>query len=311
MKGAMPMLAAAALTLAAASGAGSAERSAWNASPDPYAAYGHCRDQSSAMPTRWWMVDGVGESGENVIAIQVIACRPYGGGSLAKVDCAASGGGGVPYAFCARTRNDGAGNDITIGVLRRDAVTDANGAYTGCPGGLTPGPKLDVVIAAGVDPRRLNGVVTLACGPATAPEQSAPAEVACPPEPHPYAGCIATPNDGRGNAVTLGLLRADGPGDPYGLFGECDGKSTGIRPGFLYKVDALVQAGRSPASVRTMDQIACQVPWGMGGWPPPTFEAWACTDVPGFVPSLAARYDYCIVGTDAHGNGAVFGVSGR
>jgi len=151
--------------------------------------------------------------------------------------------------------------------------------------------------------------VTLGCGPAIPGGARAPVPVACPVEPHPYAACVATRNDGHGNSVILGVVRSNGPGDPYALFGECN-TDTDIAPGFLSKADALREAGVSLANVRTVDQLTCQVPWGMGGWVPDHFERWSCASVPGMTALLRARYDACVVGTDIHGNGAVFGVVG-
>jgi hypothetical protein len=256
------------------------------------------------MGPKWVIVNAVGETTANVLALQVLSCKPFSGVCCSKVDCEAAGAGGVPYAYCARAGNDGLGNDITIGALERDAVTDANGLYTGCPAGAGLRPKLEVVLAAKVDPRRLSGIVTLSCTPATG-ERAAPTAVPCPPEPHPYAGCVGTTNDGHGNAVTLALVRANGPSDPYGLYGECD-SSPPVRAGFLYKADALAQAGQPFDNVRGVDVAYCSL-----GFRAQAFTAMPCADIGGFSPLQLAIYDYCVVGTDVHNNHLILGVSSR
>ncbi len=281
------------------------DRGTWNLSPDPDAPKGHCRAVSSAFGPRWVLVNDLGETTADVLAIQVLRCAPFSGGGLSKVDCAAYHGNGVPYAYCARSLNDGLGNDITIGVLKRDATTDANRPYTGCPAGASVQPKLDLVKAAGIDPRRLSGLVVLSCT-AAAPNGGAvrPTPVACPPEPQPYGRCIGTTDDGHGNAVTLGLVHANGPGDPNGLYGECD-TAPPIQPGMLYKSDVIAAAGKSLANVRSIDLEYC----AMGG--PEAFHALPCEDIATFPAIVAARLDYCVVGTDVHGNHIAFGVSGK
>jgi hypothetical protein len=260
------------------------------------------------MGTKITMVAASGFTTENVIAIQVLRCKPWRFGQNAQTNCnAIPEASSVPYAYCVQWSNDGLGNDIAIGVLERDATTDAFGLYTGCPEGQHPQPKLPLAQAAGVDPRRITGLVTLKCGPAQAGAPVRVATIRCPKEPQPYAACIGTTNDGHGNAVMLGVVAAHGPGDPYALFGECN-SSVGIQPGFMYKADALEQTGLSLANVRVVDQLYCAVPWGLGGWLPDHFENWACDQVPGLQPFQAARYDTCVVGTDTHGNGVIFGV---
>jgi hypothetical protein len=134
--------------------------------------------------------------------------------------------------------------------------------------------------------------------------------VACPKEPHPYSTCLGTRNDGHGNAVILGIVGSSGPDDPNALYGECNSQ-TDILPGFFYKADALREAGVSMQDVRSADVVGCQVPWGMGGWVPDHFERWDCHSIPYITALVANRYDFCVVGIDDHGNGAIFGVHTR
>lgn len=297
-------------TLAAAAGLAEAARPISNRSADPDAPYGRCHEGGSAISTKWTLVGVAGETAENVIALQELHCRSWTGGPNGKVSCDTVNAGGVPYAYCARFYNDGAGNDIAIGVLRRDAITDALGSYTGCPKNQVPQPKLALVQAAGIDPRSINGIVTLGCGPAVGATMQPPARVACPVEPHPYATCLGTRNDGHGNAVMLGIVASNGPGDHNALYGECNSQ-TDIAPGFLYKADALREAGVPMGDVRSADILGCQVPWGMGGWVPDNFERWDCHAIPYITPVVADRYDFCVVGIDPHGNGLILGVHSR
>jgi hypothetical protein len=282
---------------------------AWNRSAAVDAPYGRCSEggAGSAMGNKLTMVFASGFTAANVIAIQELHCRPYSGGQNGPKSCASiPEAGAVPYAYCVEFFNDGLGNDIAVGVLERDRTTDALGDYAGCPDGQQPQAKLPLAQQAGFDPRRISGLVTLTCGPAQGAHRQAHA-IHCPKEPHPYSACVGTENDGHGNAVTLGIVRAHGPGDPYGLFGECN-SNVGIKPGFTAKADALTEAGLSLDNVRVVDQLYCAVPWGLGGWLPDHFENWACGQVPGLLPSQAARFDTCVVGTDRFGNGAIFGV---
>jgi hypothetical protein len=199
-------------------------------------------------------------------------------------------------------QNDGQGNDVILGVLKIDTITDPNASYTGCPSGSQLRPKINLVKGARIDPRRIKGIVTLTC---TQPTPTPPTVVACPSGPSPYSYCLETPNDGFGNAVTIGVVRVTDAGDPYGLYGECNTTLTayGIQPGFLSKSSLVTAVGRSLDNVRTIDLIACSATaYGV----PDHLEIVPCGD-PG-LGTLGSRYDYCIFGTDAKGNGVNAGV---
>eukprot|EP01036_Dinobryon_divergens_P012074 gene12074-16264_t len=58
--------------------------STWSRSPDPFAPMGHCASESSAMQTKWWMVENVGESTHGIRALQVLSCRHFSGGGVSK-----------------------------------------------------------------------------------------------------------------------------------------------------------------------------------------------------------------------------------
>ena len=251
----------------AATGAAMAQfdnRSRLNASPDPWSDEGLCYDGPSAIGPKWVLPYTVGETATDVLALQELVCKHYAGGSGAqKVDCANYPAGGVPYAYCVRTPNDGLGNEVTIGVLKRDATTEVNGTYTGCPPGANLRPKLEVARAAGIDPRKINAIVTISCTSATTASKAKPTDTACAAGRNPYAKCVSTANDGNRNAVTLGVVRANGPGDPYALFGECDGWMRSVTPGFTVKADVLSLVGKTVDNIRTMDVTYCS-PGGSG-----------------------------------------------
>lgn len=301
------LLVAGALVLATATvPAQPADITSWNRSAAPTAPYGPCYDGPTAASSKLRLPAYLGETAEGMVAIQILDCLPYTAGSgITKVPCDPDRTSGVPYAYCARSPNDGLGNDVTIGVLKRDDVTDANGLYTGCAAGATLRPKLHLVRAAGLDPRRFNAVVTLSCKPATAADKTPPVKADCPREPQPYVYCVSTPNDGYGNAVTVGVVRADGAADPYGLYGECDPLS-GILPGFLHKADAVTEVGRSLANVTGIEISFCSP--GSKNNPLKVVD---CATIPTYPAALATRYDYCITGSDKHRNSVVFGVIGK
>lgn len=281
----------------------------WNDSPDPYALYGFCLSGSigSGSGSKTHPIVSVGESLTDVLAITVLQCVPFSGaGGNIKVACPA----GSPYAYCVRNRNDGLGNDITLGVLKADAVTHPYALYTGCPGGATPKRKINLVTAAGRDPRMIKGLVTLACSAATAPAPVQATVIPCPSDSSLYSYCLGTPNDGYGNAVTIGAIGAVGAADPYGLYGECNTTPGpyGIQPGFLYKSSLVGAVGRSLDNVRSIDLLNCNAPVGFGGGFPNHLEIRDACDQ--YVdPSLSGQYDYCIIGTDDRGNGIVAGVN--
>lgn len=277
-------------------------RTDWNSAPNPAALYGGCLpgDIGSAFLNKELLLAGAGRTLQRVLAITVLECRPFyespypWGTNI--VPCPT----GSPYALCLANGNDGSGNGVLLGVLKIGSRTDPN--TRACVGGPD---RVSLLIRAGEDPRLVNGIVTLGCGPADGPERVA--RVACPAGPSPYAYCLATRNDGHGHAVTLGVVAANGPGDPYGLYGECNIRRYGIADGFARKIDLVRNVSGNPDEVEGIDLFACNAPVGFGAWFPPTLEKTACEAL-SLPRRLARRYDYCIVGTDSRGNGVVAGV---
>jgi hypothetical protein len=280
--------------------------SAWNRSTDPDALYGHC-SAASSMGSKRTLLPEVGEPVTGVLAIRVLKCNTWGTeGGWSKVTCPEAG----LYDFCMGAGNDGRGNSVTFGVLKASARTDANAPPDGCPAGATTEPRFRLVQASGRDPRTLNGIVTLSCGAATASGRQRPRAVECPGgDGHPYDYCLSTPNDGLGNAVTIGALRTHSSSDPNGLYGECDQQ---IAPGFATKLSLVAALGQPVDRVRAIDLLACAVPWGMGGDLPKPVVAVPCVEAQAWLPAaVLKRYDYCLLGIDDRNNGLIMGVSGH
>jgi hypothetical protein len=272
-------------------------RTDWNNSPDPNAIYGGCLPGGSALASKAGLVAGAGVSLGSVLAITVLDCQPFGSGPYptpqAVVPCPA----GSPYAVCVGNNNDGLGNAVLMGVLKRNTVTGPYQRPTGCPNQSTS--KMDLLLRAGEDPRLINGIVTLNCGPASG--STAIERVPCPDGPDPYAYCLATGNDGRGNAVTLGVVAANGPADRYGLYGECNNIIT--QNGFLPKSSLVIKAGQSLNGVTGIELIGCGDVASTSG-PLRRVSCDSFIDQPAYI----ARFAYCIVGEDEKNNGIAAGV---
>lgn len=294
--------------LLAATQASVAVPTEWNSSPDVNGLYGFCLSGGigSGLGMKANHVFGVGETLTEVLAITVLNCQPFtGGGPALKVPCPA----GSPYAYCVNNDNDGAGNDITLGILKRNQTTGPTTNYSGCPAGSRLASKFRILKLAGRDPRLVKGLVTLSCAAATQPRQTKPTVVPCPAGPHPYGYCLSTPNDGYGNAITLGVVTVDDAGDPYGLYGECITTLSqyNIKSGFTPKISLVTAVGRTLDNVRTIDMLACLPPAGFGQTFPSRLQiGGVCATHP-----AASRYDYMICGKDAKGNGVVAGVNRR
>lgn len=274
-------------------------RTDWNKLPDPNGYYGGCIPGAggSAYRQKRQMFVEAGQSVALLQAIVVLECTPFnGGGGANVVACPA----GSPYAVCVANRNDGVGNNAMLGALRRTEATIPQGEA--CAGGPT---RLQLITRAGEDPRLVNGAVTLQCGPASGGTQVQ--RVPCPPGPHPYGYCLATGDDGRGHAVTLGVVLANGATDPLGLYGECNLIGAAQR-GFLAKI-SLIPAGEDRRRVTGIELLTCNAPVGFGGALPAALERRDCADPPlGVQPAMAARYGYCVFGKDQLGNGIVAGI---
>jgi hypothetical protein len=296
--------AAALLSLLAGPHGAQAAAAEWNASPDPWAQYGPC-GTGSAIGNKRVQVLAAGLSMDGVLAIAVLECgASTGGGPSHQIPCPP----GSPYANCVEDDNDGLDNAVRLGVVRTWAATNPNATAAGCASGSSK-PKIAVLRSSGRDPRLVTGLVTLACEAATVPGRKPAYEIPCPAGPHPYAYCLVTGNDGSGHAVLLGVLTAQGAGDPHALYGECHAAfaSYGVRPGFSSKAALVTGVGRSTANVRTIDLISCSVPASYGGGFPGHLTAADCSTTP-WTANPLVRYRYCIVGTDARGNAVIAGV---
>ena len=266
--------------------------------------YGLCSPGGSVLQTKIGHLAFLGETLADVLAITVLDCGPSGGGGAPeKVSCPADS----LYAYCINTGNDGIGQDVSLGVLKFDAKTDPNGLYTSCPSGAQLKTKLSLI---GGDRRLIKGIVTLACDSSTAASKTKPERIACPDGPTPYDFCLSTANDGFGNAITIGVVKAQDSGDPYGMYGQCHSNISqfGIKPGFMSKASLVTSVGRSMDTVRSIDILICNQPGGVGSWISDHLETGPCTDMP-LSTAWTSRYSYCVWGTDDKGNGVVAGVN--
>lgn len=271
----------------------------WNLSPAPDALYGGCSPGDSAFAMKLNMLPQAGVSLRDVLAITVIECEsfyesPYEWGAHV-VPCPP----GSPYSTCIANGNDGLSNGILVGVLKIDQTTNPWAQV--CSNGPT---KLDLLIRAGEDPRVINGIVTLSCGVASG--SGGVRRVDCPDGPSPYAYCLRTGNDARGHAVTLGIVAANGPTDPFGLYGEC-GPSWESQDGFLRKSSLITAVGATLGKVQSIELNVCAIPASFGYSIPDTLQKVSCASQ-WFLPAIRARYDYCIIGTDRLGNALTAGV---
>jgi hypothetical protein len=268
---------------------------------DPAALYGQCGPggANSDMSSRLGIV--ITNSGlvpyRNLLGVQVIQCTEFGGGGgTTKVPCPS----GSPYQSCLLTENDGLGNLVELGVLRLHPNTDPLADYSGCPPGAVLAPRWQLVQAAGKELREVNGIVTLSCGPANGPTGAESVE--CAPGLDLYSYCIQTHDDGLGNAVLLGVVSANGAGDPYGLYGEC--YDTAL-PGFLQKSSLVSAVHQSMNKLSSITLMAC-LRQSADPQIPPSLTVVSCSKMGA---PAAAGFDYCIWGADQYGNYVKAGVN--
>lgn len=171
-----------------------------------------------------------------------------------------------------------------------NASPEPDALYGHCQSASSMGSKLDTLPYVGESVDDVLAIKVLRCAPFTF--GSGFAKVACPAG-SVYAFCMRAPNDGRGNDVTLGVLKADArtvADAPY------DGCPAGSR--VQSKLVLLRQAGRDPRTVDAIEALSC-----------------AAATVPDPVPATPVDcpphgpFTYC-VGTpaDGLGNAVVLGV---
>ncbi|MDD5268178.1 MAG: hypothetical protein PHO08_13785 [Methylococcales bacterium] len=285
------------------------ESRAWsvNTSLDPFDVYGNCGGSETGLYGNKanYVLQALKNAGQpetmkDVLAIKLLSCKTFSGmGPSVIAPCPS----GSPYTYCVGNDNDGAGHNILLGVLKRNAVTNPNATYSGCTGGGTPHSKLALYQRAGGDPLMINGIVTLQCGVATGVSVN-PKQVACPSN-SPFKYCVKTSNDGHGNAVLLGAIGANGAGDPYALYGNCTSFNQG-QPGYRAKADVLTDLGISLNTVRTIDILGCVNPDTTGDNPPP-LRLISCSNA--FWGSIGNYYDQCVGGLDAKNNNLYLGIN--
>lgn len=269
-----------------------------NDSPDPFQIYGKCYE-GAVFRSKHQVLIEAGKTWKDVLAIKVLSCEAFiGGGGSTVVPCPR----GTPayYAYCVSNPNDGAGNFFVHGIVERNTITDPNASYTGCPGGATVQSKLPLVENFGIDPRLINGIVTLRCAAANGPAGTK--RVPCPPS-SPFSLCLRNQDDGLGNSVMLGVIAANGAGDPYGLYGNCTSGGEGT-PGFRAKADILTDLGIPLDNIRSVDLTVCVNQSSAGI---PTIPEVVSCSVLGFSNN---EYTKCSWGSDSNRNYYGVGIEG-
>lgn len=271
----------------------------WNAVSAPTALYGGCgpAGTDSGLGSKIGALLGVGVTLTDVLAITVLRCEYYGSfGDWGPhiVPCPT----GSPYALCVENGNDGLGNAHLFGVLKRGPASNPVGAACG-----SGARKVDLVSLAGEDPRLINGAVTIRCSPATG---FGVRKIACPAGPSPYAYCIEARNDGKGSRALVGVVAANGPSDPYGLYGQCHAEAS---RGYMAKIHLITAVRADPTKVQAIELVGCNLSRGYGAGFPANLQKVDCATTPYLPAGIAGNYDYCVVGTDGLLNGIVAGVS--
>ena len=99
---------------------------------------------------------------------------------------------------------------------------------------------------------------------------------------------------------------ANGPGDPYALYGNCTSRGGGEgQTGFRAKADILTDVGISLDTVRTIDIISCANPSSSSSVPPLAIVS--CSNL-GFGPQ-ANYYNQCVWGLDARRNNVAVAIN--
>jgi hypothetical protein len=187
----------------------------------------------------------------SILASKVFECKPYGAfDSADNIPCPSAA-----FTFCFSHLNDGLANAIKMGVVEARPNNDPNTKYTGCQSSSQTQKKLTLFRETGIDPMSISGLFTISCANATSPGKCKARKIRCPGDNlHPFAYCVSTDNDGLGNAVILGVITANGPGDPYGLVGNCAYKQNN---GYRRKSQIVTDAGKSLEKVYAIFVNTC------------------------------------------------------
>lgn len=273
----------------------------WNNLSTPTALYGGCgpAGTNAGLGSKPSALAEAGVALTDVLAVTVLRCEPFGsfGGSGAQIVACPTGS---PFTLCVENGNDGLGNAYLFGVLKRGVPSNPTAPVCG------DGARVvDLISRVGEDPRLVNGAVTLQCSAATG---NGVRKVACPAGPTPFAYCIEAKNDGKGRRAIVGIVAANGPSDPYGLYGQCHAEA---KRGYLPKNHLITAVGADPSKVLAIDLTVCNLGRGFGSGFPANLQKVDCAATPYMRDDIAPNYDYCIVGTDSLLNSLVAGVITR
>jgi hypothetical protein len=173
---------------------------------DPLGQYGGCA-AGAGFRAKTELLKEAGSPLRDIDNIVVIECHaPDGAGGTTFVPCPTARN---PYAACLQNHNDGIGNSVKVGVVKSYSAGDPYSLYGGCYTDTDYRSKASLVTEAG---KSLDEVVAIhigGCAPSFGAPQEVPQVVPCNPNmnfPGTYNYCLHTGSDGKGNAITIGVI---------------------------------------------------------------------------------------------------------
>jgi hypothetical protein len=174
---------------------------------------------------------------------------------------------------------------------RWNASPEATALYGHCGSSSSMGSKLDTLQYVGEPVTDVLAIKVLNCSRFGA--GSGFSKVACPAD-NVYDFCMRAPNDGRGNDVTLGVVKLSARTDPNALYEGCPSGAQ-AQP----KLALVTSAGRDPRTLSGITTVACTA--ATTNTPTPA-RATEC-------PSYRHPYHFCLsTPNDGHGNAVAVGV---
>jgi hypothetical protein len=172
----------------------------------PLGHYGGCASGAGFQPKAKLLAEaGTPLRGvDNIVVIDCHAADGAGGTTLAA--CPAKPN---PYFRCLRNHNDGLGNSVWVGIVESYGAGDPYSVYGGCYTDTSSRTKASLVTEAGKSLAEVVAIHIAGCGPSFGAPREVPQVVPCDARigfPGTYDYCLATNSDGKGNALTLGVI---------------------------------------------------------------------------------------------------------
>ena len=179
---------------------------------DPLLSYGGCAPGAGFRQKRALLFEA-GHPLWNVDNVVIIDCHAAdGAGGTHQVSCPA---GRNPYAYCLQSHHDGVGNSVLVGVVNSYSAGDPYAVYGNCYTDTDYRNKASLVTEAGKSLDEVVAINILGCGPSFGAPQQVPQVVSCKDFssfPATYSYCLHSNSDGKGNALTLGVITNVGGG---------------------------------------------------------------------------------------------------